>query len=155
DEPGKSFSYSNDAYGLLGAVIENVSGMSYEEYLEKNIFAPSGMAHTHFLITDYGNYDNISTCYERHERDGHDDIIYPVQHWWDAPALRATGFLKSTANAMLKYSLLFLNNGTINGVKILSKSSVDQMTTAYIKMDPENFYGYGLGITKDYFGKTL
>lgn len=155
DEPGKCFSYSNDAYGLLGAIIENVSGMSYEDYLEKNVFVPSGLTNTHFSIAEYGNYDNISTCYERHEREGHEDIIYPVQNWWDAPAMRATGFLKSTASDMLKYSLLFLNNGTINGVKILSKNSVIQMTTSYIKMDPVNFYGYGLGMTKNYFGKKL
>src|SRR5690625_5543934 len=69
--------------------------------------------------------------------------------------MRATGFLTSTASDMLKYSLLFLNDGTINGTKILSPESVKQMTTPHIEMDPENNYGYGFGLVKNYFGETL
>lgn len=154
DSPGNLFSYSNDAYGLLGAIIENVSGESYEDYLEKYVFTPCGLQHTHFTIAEYGDYHNISTCYERLEQEEL-DIIYPVQDWWDAPAMRATGFLKSTASDMLKYSLLFLNDGTINGIKVLSPESVKQMTTPHIEMDPENNYGYGFGLVKNYFGETL
>lgn len=42
-EPGSQFLYNNSGYFILGAIIENVTGMSYEEVLKKNIFEPLGM----------------------------------------------------------------------------------------------------------------
>ncbi|MCI4667720.1 MAG: beta-lactamase family protein [Bacteroidia bacterium] len=45
-EPGKMFSYSNPAYYLLGMVIEEVSGLSFGEFLQKRIFTPLGMEHS-------------------------------------------------------------------------------------------------------------
>ncbi|MBP5604043.1 MAG: beta-lactamase family protein [Ruminiclostridium sp.] len=44
--PGTEYAYSNVNYNLLGAVIENVSGMSYRNYMEKEILAPLGLTHT-------------------------------------------------------------------------------------------------------------
>jgi CubicO group peptidase (beta-lactamase class C family) len=46
--PGSKWSYSNNGYMLLGAIIEKVSGLKYPEFLEKNIFIPSGMTNTLF-----------------------------------------------------------------------------------------------------------
>jgi CubicO group peptidase (beta-lactamase class C family) len=45
-EPGERWGYSNSGYVLLTRVIEQVSGTSYEEFLEQNIFEPLGMQHT-------------------------------------------------------------------------------------------------------------
>jgi CubicO group peptidase (beta-lactamase class C family) len=42
-EPGSNVAYSNLGYAILGAVIEDVSGMKYEEYVERHIFAPIGL----------------------------------------------------------------------------------------------------------------
>ena len=44
--PGSRYRYSNTAYCLLGLIIEKVSGMSYRDYLKKNIFLPLGMVHS-------------------------------------------------------------------------------------------------------------
>jgi D-alanyl-D-alanine carboxypeptidase len=44
--PGSRYRYSNTAYCLLGLIIEKVSGMSYPNYLKKNLFLPLGMAHS-------------------------------------------------------------------------------------------------------------
>ncbi|MDP4182606.1 MAG: serine hydrolase domain-containing protein [Bacillota bacterium] len=53
--PGESFSYSNLGYELLGYIIEKVSGMSYKDYLEKNIFTPLNMTNTGFGYDRYSN----------------------------------------------------------------------------------------------------
>jgi CubicO group peptidase (beta-lactamase class C family) len=42
-EPGSSYTYSNNGYIVLSSIIENASGMSYNEYLKRNIFLPLGM----------------------------------------------------------------------------------------------------------------
>jgi len=47
-KPGTDWSYSNSGYIVLGAVIEKVSGISYEEFIEKNIFNKIGMNHTYY-----------------------------------------------------------------------------------------------------------
>jgi CubicO group peptidase (beta-lactamase class C family) len=47
-EPGVRWSYNNSGYIMLGAIIEKVSGMSYEQFLQKNIFDPLGMKHTFY-----------------------------------------------------------------------------------------------------------
>lgn len=47
-EPGQGFRYSDTGYILLGAVIERVSGLPYDEYLEERVLAPLGMSHTRY-----------------------------------------------------------------------------------------------------------
>ena len=47
-EPGEALIYNNSGYFLLGLIIEKVSGMSYEEYLSKEIFIPLGMNNTYY-----------------------------------------------------------------------------------------------------------
>lgn len=149
-KPGELFSYSNDAYGLLGAIIANVSNMTYEQYVIEHIIKPSGMKNTFFHVPQ--NYDDVAIKYEKDEESGR---TYAVQDWWDAPPMRATGFLKSTAQDMITYSNLFITNGIVNGTRILSSKSVQQMTQPYTKMNPEKYYGFGLAITTNYFGKKL
>jgi CubicO group peptidase (beta-lactamase class C family) len=70
--PGTQISYSNTGYNLLGKIIEKVSGMSYEKYLQENIFQPLGMKNTGYehsdikvknratgYISDNGSYTDI------------------------------------------------------------------------------------------------
>lgn len=47
-EPGKKWSYSNTNYSLLAILIERLSGMSFQGYLQRFIFTPAGMYHTYF-----------------------------------------------------------------------------------------------------------
>ncbi len=44
--PGEKFSYSNTGYNLLALLVERVSGVPYEDFLQKNIFEPAGMTNT-------------------------------------------------------------------------------------------------------------
>jgi CubicO group peptidase (beta-lactamase class C family) len=45
---GEGYSYSNDGYNLLAAIVEIASGTTFEEYLGKNLLAPAGLSHTGF-----------------------------------------------------------------------------------------------------------
>jgi len=53
-EPGSKFSYNNSGYFLLGAIIERVTGKTYEQVLKENIFDPLGMKNS-----GYDHYDTI------------------------------------------------------------------------------------------------
>ncbi|WP_047984314.1 serine hydrolase domain-containing protein [Ornithinibacillus californiensis] len=50
--PGESFQYSNTGYVMLGMIIEKVSGLTYEDYMEEHIFKPSGMANSMFSLKE-------------------------------------------------------------------------------------------------------
>lgn len=51
-EPGEAMIYNNSAYFLLGLIIEQVSGMAYETYLEQTFFEPLGMENTYYCSTE-------------------------------------------------------------------------------------------------------
>lgn len=55
--PGEKWSYNNSGYFLLGAIIEKASGQIYQDFVEKNLFAPLGMKHSY--------YDNTSRIIPR------------------------------------------------------------------------------------------
>lgn len=44
--PGSSYAYSNSGFVVLGAIVERLSGMSYADYVQRNVFIPAGMTHT-------------------------------------------------------------------------------------------------------------
>lgn len=51
-EPGTDQRYSNAGYVVLGLIVEKLSGMTYRDYVEKNIFAPAGMKSSGFWAVD-------------------------------------------------------------------------------------------------------
>lgn len=152
--PGKEFSYSNDAYSLLGIIIDRVSGQSYEDFIKEHILEPTGMKNSVFHLEELNDHDEVAILYNsRKEND--ETIVFESNNPWDAPSMRAAGFLKSTVNDMLKYAEIFRNSGTVEGQQILSPESVEQMTAPYIECGPGQYYGYGLMITPDFYGHKL
>ena len=63
------FDYSNDNFILLGVIIERASGMTYAEYIEKNIFNPSGMTHSIVDNNKMPGYDNKAKGYSHNNAD--------------------------------------------------------------------------------------
>lgn len=114
--------YANVNYSLLGKIIESVSGVSYSDYVEQNIFAPLGMEHTSAdlenskadgLISGYRNYFGINIA---GEPDYPDD-----SSWSGVPA----GYISSSAADMGKYLQMYLNGGR----DIISRSSLETIFT--------------------------
>lgn len=66
-EPGSKFAYNNSGYGILGAVIESVTGKTYEQVLAEKILAPAGMKamgydHSEALISRRAAASEASGC---------------------------------------------------------------------------------------------
>jgi CubicO group peptidase (beta-lactamase class C family) len=126
-QPGEKMSYSNSGYILLGFVIESVSGQSYAEFVQQNIFAPLGM-------NDSG-YDSNSAIIERrasgYTNNGKTFLNADFVHM-SIP--HAAGALYSTTADLLRWQRGLYGN------KLLRPESVRKMMTPFKD-------GYALGIT--------
>lgn len=152
--PGTSFSYSNDSYGLLGIIINRVSGQSYEDYVSEHILKPAKLERSFFELEKLESFEDVTRLYAAKTTEA-GVTVYPTEIWWDAPAMRAAGYLKSTINDILRYLEIFRNKGVVDGVRILSEDSVAQMIYPHFEYNNGIYYGYGLRITPDYYGDTL
>ncbi len=152
--PGQAFSYSNEGFGLLGAVIERASGRRYEDYLEEEILRPAGMRSTIFDPGVLFRSPEVTTLYSP-KRSGLRRPLVPSQTWWDDACLRACGGLRSNVEDMARYVQIFLNAGRVDGVPVVGAGSVRKMTTPHVETAPERYYGYGVHVRPDYHGTPL
>lgn len=149
--PGQYFSYSNDGFALLGAIVAKVSGEPYEAYVMEHILKPLGMESSSF---DSYKSTNVATLYATKRVKGR-EVVFASPAPWEAPSMAAAGFLRSTASDMLRYMDIYRTGGVGAGARILSAKSIDQMTTPYIRTDSGLYYGYGLMIHRNYRGVSL
>ncbi len=131
-QPGEKFNYSNSGYIMLGYIIEKASGESYENFLQKNIFAPLKMHNS--------GYDHATTILKHRasgysRRDG---------QWINTPYIDMSipiggGSLYSTVEDMFLWFEALFND------KLLSAKSRELMLTPN-----KNSRGYGLAIGQQY-----
>ncbi|ADU31019.1 serine hydrolase domain-containing protein [Evansella cellulosilytica] len=153
-DPGTQFSYSNDSYALLGAIIEQVSGQRYDEYVTENILKPVGMKNSTFDLNIVLSSPKATTIYATTDSDGEKEV-YASDTWWDSKAMYAGGFLRSTLDDMMRYTEIFRNSGQVGDIQILKAESVKTMIHPHVQFQENKFYGYGLMITPNYNGGTL
>ncbi|GED68638.1 serine hydrolase [Brevibacillus reuszeri] len=152
--PGQHFSYSNDGYSLLGAIIAEVSGKPYDVYVKEHILEPANMPSSTFLLSDLPHFPDVTTIYHIRDNQGVSEV-YPDPHWEDGPAVAASGHLNSTVRDMLNYAEIFRTGGMVGKERILSEESVKQMTRPHIQCNYKKYYGYGLMVEPNYYGATL
>lgn len=153
--PGAFFSYSNDAFALLGAIVARASGQPYEEYVSQHILEPAGMTRSTFSADTLKGWPDVATLYVEKPQNNR-DVVKRSPAWWSCPSMSAAGFLKCSARDLLRYLEIYRNDGVVDGTRLLSGDSVRMMTEPYVRAnDPAMFYGYGLMITPDYHGVKL
>ena len=137
--PGSSFEYSNLNYSLLGALVERVSGITFEEFMEQRIFTPLGMTHSTL-------YPDVATQMER--ADGHQLMFGHVvvrnirQYRSAAPA----GWVMSTAEDMGKWLLVHLNGGRIDNRQVIPAEVIKEAHTPGISFEQNGKeIAYGMG----------
>lgn len=155
-EPGTSWSYSNAGINTAARIIEVVSGVRYDEFLQQRIFKPLSMNDTTFwptaaqlrrLAKSY-KFDTSNTNLEETPIT---QLHYPLDDASNRYAVPAGG-LFSTATDLVKFCQMLLAGGTYGGKRYLSADAIEQMTrnevnsTAREKVDgPDDLNGYGLG----------
>ena len=130
-QPGTEWHYSISA-DIQGYIVQKLSGMPFEEFLEKRIFKPLGMTDTGFYVpkeklnrfAEFYNYDNDGKLHAVGVREG-------LNHDFSAnPALSSGGGgLVSTASDYMRFCQMLLNGGQLDGVRILSPLTVELMHT--------------------------
>jgi CubicO group peptidase (beta-lactamase class C family) len=151
--------YSNPGFFVAGEVASRTSGQSWNDLVEKRLFAPLGMSRSGTVIK--GLQDSNATAAHA-LADGKIVVVEPTELDSTGAASSAT----STAADMSKLILMFLNKGTYNGKRILKAETVEEIfkrsmvskidfTDLPPISDKTGFY-YGLGVgSYDYAGHQI
>jgi len=127
EDPGTRFRYS-EATTVLGRIIEVVSGVSFDRFVTNRILGPLGMNDTTFWVQGSAS-QRLVTVYQR----APDGALSPFEieevPFTEKPALveGAVG-LVSTAGDFLRFGQMLLNQGTLDGVRLLSAATTAAMT---------------------------
>lgn len=135
--PGETWDYSNLGYVILGSIIETVSGENYEDYVEKNIFTPLEMKNTFasekkLSAADYApGYEIFFGMPKKFKLEYRNDLV-------------CIGWIYTNVDDMTNYMMMFLNDGTYKGRKILSSDSIKEMKKPYINVNTTDTFGLSL-----------
>lgn len=148
--PGEKYTYGLN-YDVLGYLVEVLSGIPFNQFLQERIFTPLEMKDTYFYLPK-----------EKHSRlvslsEINNNVIVKVNHKiFDGvdpqyPTLEGTYFsggagLSSTAEDYAKFLQLFLNYGEYNGIRLLSRKTVELMLTSQLQEPIANQVGLGFAL---------
>lgn len=135
-EPGSSYMYDNFASLLLGLIVQEVSGMPYEDYMEQNVFEPLDMQNSGFLL-EGALKDQLATAY--------DPARQPMELYTVTPTVMPHGGMLTTAEDVGKFMLAFLDGASVGEGRILTASSVEMMQSYRSEIHPllpDTTYGF-------------
>ena len=139
--PGERYVYANFGYGLLDYVIERVSGMSYGDFLTKEVLHPLGMTRAAVGIPS----SLVPFAAERYDADGNPISFYDFDH----PGASA---VYCSAHDLVRFGRLHLKSLKVDQKCVLSGDAIDQMQVPTIESAPGQGYGIGWRIVEDNHG---
>jgi len=149
-EPGSSYLYGiNQA--ILGKVVEVVTGMSFYEYLKETIFDPLGMNETKFYLTPEDRERFQPLFINSGSLKGFTNFLDEMTYDVNNRAYFGGEGLVSTMRDYSKFCQMLLNNGELNGNKIIDRSSIDLMVEKHSDLESDPFLnineGFHLGFS--------
>lgn len=154
--PGERFWYSNDAYKLVGLVLERATGRSIHELLRERVLEPLEMHATVAAITDDVRRD-LATGYEPMLTDRPAQLRHPLVPATFTVSNTADGSIVSNVIDMAAHARLLLNRGSGPAGRVLSEAMFDVLTTRFVEQPGEvaTWYGYGLDVGENEHGAWL
>lgn len=119
---GQSYEYSNLNYAILGLLVETMANEPWTTYVERRVFAPLGLTHSHTTFSA--------------ARDARMTQVH--QYWFGVPrrselaylpGLAPTGYLAASADDMGQYLAMYLGGGTTSHARVLSREGAESMLT--------------------------
>lgn len=155
-EPGVKYQYSNAGINTAARLIEVLSGMAYEDFMQTRLFDPLGMKDTAFwpseeqtkrLAKSYRPGSNGAGLVETPIS----QLLYPLSDRCRRFPMPAGG-LFSTAEDVARFCRMLLNEGELDGRRYLSAEAVHAMTMRQTPETVKESYGLGLSVGPDWFG---
>lgn len=139
--PGERYQYSNLGYGVLGYVVERLSGRSLAEFLRTEVFLPLGMVRSSL---------NVAPGLEPYQaiRYGSDGVRYP-DYDFDHPGASA---VYASAHDLLRFGMFHLKLRLPDQRAILSETTIDAMQDPRDNVNGTSGYAFGWGINTDDHG---
>jgi CubicO group peptidase (beta-lactamase class C family) len=154
-QPGTQWAYSAQyGFDVLARIVEVASGMPFDRFAEERIFAPLGMGDTFFYRA--GADERRATLYQRSNgtlsraADG---------AWMNGAYFSGGGGLTSTAEDYLRFALMLLNGGELDGARLLSTPTAELMAAVFAPdtlpgRNPGEGYGLGVRVVSDRAGRN-
>ena len=151
--PGTAWIYGYNT-DILGAVIEKASGMDLNNFLQQEIFEPLDMSDSHFYLPE-SKRDRLAVVYQPKQGGGIEAIpaidgMRSQGMYIDGPRISYSGGagLLSTAKDYARFLQMTLNGGELDGKRILSRKTIELMTTNHLGELPfRSGQGFGLGFS--------
>jgi CubicO group peptidase (beta-lactamase class C family) len=151
-QPGEAWQYSA-ATDVVGRLVEVMSGMPLDQYLQTKVFEPLGMKDTHFFLDDTKE-GRLTAQY----KPGEDNKIVlqdpgsEESRWIKGPkkVFRGAGGLVSTAHDYVRFQQMVLNGGELDGVRLLAPATVSLMLDNHTGDLPLWLAGPGMGFGLGY-----
>ena len=156
-EPGEKWKYTQSGINLAGRIVEVVSGMTFDAFLQKRLFDPLGMKNTTFYPTE-AQLKQLAVGYAKNKDTG---ALTPAPARADYGSRnrppQGNGGLFSTANDYARFCQLLLNRGSLAGKRYLSPAAFQVLTSVSTGNLPTGFfqndtygqrgmnYGWGIG----------
>ena len=150
-QPGTVWEYSRST-DVLGALVERISGMDLEAFLQQRILGPLGMKDSGFWVPE----DQQHRLAEAFDTDPQTGVAVKLLNVRRKPDfLSGGGGMVSTVRDYLRFVRMLAGHGTLDGVRILSRKTVETMTSDHLgdlpgaRATPDFLpgpgYGFGLG----------
>ena len=154
--PGERFMYSTPSL-VAGVLISRVSGMGLDEFMETKIFEPLGMHDTGFWVPEHKRA-RLASYYRPGDQAGSLVRTGDNEARYAKPLIfpSGSGGLASTVDDYLQFARMLLHQGEVDGVRILSRKSVELMTMDQMPKEPHRRFfnwpdffqgaGFGFGV---------
>ena len=129
--PGDSWTYGSSSYLVLGSIIAEVSGQTYQAFLRENFFEPLGMANT--------GYDATGTQILTHRAEGYASPTRRTDYIHNSAAFSAAGLYSTVEDLYQWEQALF-------GGQVVSQESWDTIMAALVAVPGSTEYEYGFGL---------
>ncbi len=150
-QPGEKYSYSNEGINTAGRIVEVVSGMPFEEFMQKRLFGPLGMSDTTFWPSGE-QLQRLAKSYQSGtlREVPVDQLTYPLSDRTRRYPIPAGG-LFSTADDVVRFCRMMLNDGIVDGRRYLSQQSIRMITRKETGDAVRNPYGLGWNLGHGFY----
>lgn len=136
---GQTFQYQNVMFLAAGEAVASAQHMPWRTFLKKRIFDPLGMTSTNSSISEMMRADDLALGYAYNA--GTKEFVHlPMRN---LECIAPAGAINSNAVDMAKWVRLMLNEGAVNGKRLVTERSFKELISPHMTMGGTSSYGYG------------